>query len=113
MCDAPADIYQLSAADFHDVTSGFNGFSAGPGYDLVTGRGTPVANRLLPDLIGSAGVQAIEKAAERNVATASRGALGTLAASARHLVSRMVVSADLLPPPLAESLAKLRLLEGW
>lgn len=27
--------------DFHDVTSGSNGYSAGPGYDLVTGIGTP------------------------------------------------------------------------
>ncbi len=43
-------LYQISSADFHDVTTGNNGLAAGPGYDLVTGRGTPMANLLLPDL---------------------------------------------------------------
>ena len=45
-------LYQLSAADFHDVTAGNNGFAAGAGYDLATGRGTPVANLLVQDLAG-------------------------------------------------------------
>jgi autotransporter-associated beta strand protein len=46
-------LYELPATDFHDVTSGNNGgFSAGPGYDLVTGRGTPLVNQLVPDLSG-------------------------------------------------------------
>ena len=47
------DIYNLAniaPGDFHDITSGNNGFPAGPGYDLVTGLGSPVANRLIPDL---------------------------------------------------------------
>ena len=35
---------------FHDITQGNNGYSAGPGYDLVTGIGTPRANNLLPGL---------------------------------------------------------------
>jgi hypothetical protein len=44
-------LYQAAATDFHDITSGSNGnYSAGPGYDLVTGRGTPIANLLLNDL---------------------------------------------------------------
>lgn len=43
-------LYQLSASDFHDITSGNNGFPAGVGYDLVTGLGTPKANLLVPDL---------------------------------------------------------------
>jgi hypothetical protein len=50
-------IYQLSANDFHDVTSGSNaGFSASAGYDLTTGRGTPITNLLIPDLVGGATV---------------------------------------------------------
>jgi len=50
-------IYQLSSSDFHDVTSGSNdGYSAEPGYDLTTGRGSPVANLLIPDLAGGATV---------------------------------------------------------
>ena len=43
-------LYALPAADFHDITSGSNGYPAGPGYDMVTGRGTPVANTLVLDL---------------------------------------------------------------
>jgi autotransporter-associated beta strand protein len=43
-------LYQLQASDFHDITSGSNGHPAGPGYDLVTGLGSPVANLLVPDL---------------------------------------------------------------
>jgi subtilase family serine protease len=43
-------LYSLPSQDFHDETSGYNGYSAGPGYDLVTGLGSPVANQLLPDL---------------------------------------------------------------
>jgi subtilase family serine protease len=52
-------LYSVSANDFHDVTSGSaGGNTAGPGYDLVTGRGSPVANLLIADLLtvtGTAG----------------------------------------------------------
>jgi len=38
-------------SDFHDITSGSNGaYSAGPGWDAVTGWGTPVADNLAMDL---------------------------------------------------------------
>src|SRR5262249_8455261 len=41
-------LYQLPAADYHDITSGSNGaYVAGPGYDLVTGMRTPVANQVV------------------------------------------------------------------
>jgi hypothetical protein len=50
-------LYGLSAQDFHDVTAGTSfgqpNFRAGPGYDLVTGRGTPVANLVVADLVGT------------------------------------------------------------
>ncbi len=46
-------LYSLPSSDFHDVTTGSNGtYSAAPGYDLVTGLGTPVANLLVPALAG-------------------------------------------------------------
>jgi len=49
-------IYQASATDFHDVTSGNNGaYSATAGYDAVTGRGSPIANLLVSALAGSSG----------------------------------------------------------
>jgi Bacterial Ig-like domain (group 3) len=44
-------LYSLPAGDFHQVTSGYNGFFAGSGYNLVTGLGSPVANLLIPDLV--------------------------------------------------------------
>jgi len=46
------DLYSLPSTDFHDITTGNNGFPAGPGFDLVTGLGTPVANFVVPDLVG-------------------------------------------------------------
>jgi hypothetical protein len=47
-------LYQLPRTDFHDITSGSNGgYSAGPGYDLVTGIGTPLANSVVAGLVGS------------------------------------------------------------
>jgi subtilase family serine protease len=49
-------LYQLPGSDFHDVTSGSStgnpNYSAGPGYDLVTGLGSPYANRIVAALSG-------------------------------------------------------------
>ena len=45
-------IYQMPSSNFHDITSGSNGaYSAGPGYDLVTGLGTPLANLVVNSLV--------------------------------------------------------------
>ena len=41
-------LYAMKAADFHDITTGSNGYPAGVGYDMVTGIGTPVANNWCP-----------------------------------------------------------------
>jgi hypothetical protein len=48
--EAQTALYSLPVADYHAVTSGTNGYSAGAGYNLVTGLGSPVANLLIPDL---------------------------------------------------------------
>ena len=50
------ELYSLPSAAYHDMTTGFNGYSASQGYDLVTGLGTPVANVLVPDLLAANGV---------------------------------------------------------
>ncbi|MFZ0631880.1 MAG: protease pro-enzyme activation domain-containing protein [Acidobacteriaceae bacterium] len=42
--------------DFHDITSGSNGYSATTGYDLVTGWGSPTAS-LISALLGSSSTQ--------------------------------------------------------
>jgi subtilase family serine protease len=44
--------------DFHDITSGSNGkYSAGPGYDLVTGWGSPNGQYFINSLISGVGCQ--------------------------------------------------------
>ena len=49
-------LYAISPAAFHDVTSGFNGYSASSGYNLVTGLGTPVASQVVAGLLGTQGL---------------------------------------------------------
>jgi hypothetical protein len=55
-------LYQLPASDFHDITTGTSTgtpqYSAGPGYDLVTGRGSPVANLVVAGLVSYTGTAA-------------------------------------------------------
>jgi hypothetical protein len=73
-------IYTLSAQDFHDITTGSSTgqptISAGPGYDLVTGRGSPFANRVVADLVGAkprvAGVVVNGGSAQRSLVTQVR-----------------------------------------
>jgi subtilase family serine protease len=53
LANGQAAVYGLPASDFHDITSGSNGaYSAGPGYDLVTGIGSPQVNLIVPSLAG-------------------------------------------------------------
>jgi subtilase family serine protease len=53
-------LYALHGGGFHDITSGNNniigieGYQALPGYDLVTGWGSPIADKLLPALVREA-----------------------------------------------------------
>jgi hypothetical protein len=48
-------LYSLSRSDYNSITSGFNGYTANLGYNLVTGLGTPVANSLVSDLVAYRG----------------------------------------------------------
>jgi subtilase family serine protease len=50
------DLYSLPSSDFHDITTGFNGYSATAGYDLITGLGTPKSNVLVAGLLAANGV---------------------------------------------------------
>ena len=62
-------LYQISTSDFHDITTGgslsqnqsstgpvpYNstpGFVAAAGYDMTSGRGAPIANLVIPQLVG-------------------------------------------------------------
>ena len=46
------NIYSISSGDYHDITSGSNGFSALAGYDLATGRGSPIVGTFIRDVGG-------------------------------------------------------------
>jgi hypothetical protein len=48
--DAQQALYMLPQRDYNVIAGGNNGYSAGAGYNLVTGLGTPVANLLVADL---------------------------------------------------------------
>jgi hypothetical protein len=75
------DIYSFSTSDnFHDITSGNNGFSAGVGYDLVTGIGSPVANLLVPTLVNNS-VPVITTNPSNLTVTVGQNATFTAAAS--------------------------------
>ncbi len=49
--DTQQALYSLPQSDYNVITSGFNGYTANAGYNLVTGLGTPVANLLVSDLV--------------------------------------------------------------
>jgi len=52
LANAQAALYAMPSADFHDIVNGDNQyFSASPGYDLASGLGSPIAARLIPDMV--------------------------------------------------------------
>jgi hypothetical protein len=74
-------VYNLPSADFHDITSGTNGPNslASPGYDTVTGLGSPVANLFVPTLLGASS-PSLKTAAPPASANAVDGGVQTAAA---------------------------------
>lgn len=51
LANAQAVLYSMPSTDFHDIVYGNNGNFAAAGYDLATGLGSPIADRLIPDLV--------------------------------------------------------------
>ncbi len=51
LANAQAAIYTLPRTDFHDITSGSNGYSATTGYDVASGLGSPIASSVIRDLV--------------------------------------------------------------
>src|SRR5262249_19457138 len=75
------ELYQLSNADFHDVTTGNSGYAASPGYDLVTGRGSPIVNLVVNDLAAAVPSGPIIGSFAAAPASVTAGSLVTLTAS--------------------------------
>ncbi|OAI51360.1 hypothetical protein AYO44_00695 [Planctomycetaceae bacterium SCGC AG-212-F19] len=85
-------LYAMATSDFHDVTSGSNGFSAKVGYDLVTGRGSPIAPRVVTDLV---------RAGSKGALTLTLTSGGTKLALAPAIKPSLFVTATGLAPDAA------------
>ncbi|MCU1675886.1 MAG: hypothetical protein JWM93_644 [Frankiales bacterium] len=64
------NLYNAPAASFRDVTAGNNGFAAGAGFDMVTGRGAPLWNELMSSIDGAPTVTAPAYSRSRTVPVA-------------------------------------------
>jgi hypothetical protein len=81
-------LYSLPQSDFHDVTTGSSTGSpseaAGPGYDLATGRGTPVANLVVAGLVGTSSTQVTQFAVTPSSGTETAGTPFTVTVTAEN-----------------------------
>jgi hypothetical protein len=73
LANAQSTLYSLPSGDFHDITSGSNGYTATAGYDLVTGRGSPVVNSIVQALGGGATAAAQTTSVAPNTSTTNPG----------------------------------------
>ncbi len=64
-------------SDFHDVTSGSNGYSATVGYDLATGWGSPNGSGLISALAGGSSGAGFSLSASPSSVTVAQGNVGT------------------------------------
>jgi hypothetical protein len=95
--------------DFHDITKGSTGtyyvydsngnvvgtipVTAGPGYDLVTGLGTPIANKIVPALANVASASALTKLAASSTIAQSLAstASNTIQSTGRKLTTSLAL----------------------
>jgi subtilase family serine protease len=63
--------------DFHDITSGNNGFAATTGYDLATGLGSPNGAALITALAGSSSTPGFSLSASPASVSVAQGSAGT------------------------------------
>ena len=47
------DLYTMSSLNYHDITTGNNGYAAGNNYDLASGIGSPIADPFIINLSGA------------------------------------------------------------
>lgn len=64
-------------SDFHDITSGSNGYSATTGYDLATGWGSPNGSGLITALAGSSSTPGFSLSASPTSVSVAQGSSGT------------------------------------
>ena len=111
-------LYSLPAGDFNDITSGSNGpYSAGPGYDMVTGIGSPVANELVPGLALSGMTVPVLTDAMTSSAGFQQGGAGSFTVTVSNVgtkaTSGTVSAVDTLPVGLTPTAADNGTINGW
>jgi hypothetical protein len=95
-------LYNLPSSDFHDITTGNNGFAATAGYDPDTGLGTPVANLLVPDIVSKySGVGQAPSITSANQATFAAGTAGSFTVTATGSPSPVFSESGSLPAGLS------------
>jgi hypothetical protein len=89
-------LYGLPQSDYNVITSGFNGYTAEAGYNLVTGLGTPIANSLVSDLVAYHGPGTVyagpKVGALQNATLSSIGSGGSGVTNAFAVFSALTVS---------------------
>ena len=63
--------------EMHDITTGTTGFTAGTGFDLATGWGSPSGQKLIDDLAGTSTAPSFSLAATPGTVTATAGSTVT------------------------------------
>jgi subtilase family serine protease len=90
-------IYAIGAGsdydtDLHDITTGSNGFAAGPGFDLASGWGTPEGQPLINDLTSMPGAPSFGLSSAPTTVSmpAGSGAVATIQVTPRNGFSAAV-----------------------
>jgi kumamolisin len=84
------------STDFHDITSGSNGYSATTGYDLATGWGSPNGTNLLTALAGISTTPSYSLSASPTTVSIAQGGSNTSASTITSTVSGGFDSAIML-----------------
>jgi hypothetical protein len=95
-------LYNLPSSDFHDITTGNNGFPATTGYDLATGLGTPVANLLVSDVVSKySGNSQAPSITSANQAALTAGTAGSFTVTATGAPAATFGESGALPTGLS------------
>jgi hypothetical protein len=97
--DTLGAIYTMAGTNFHDITSGNNGYAATTGYDLVTGRGTPKANLVINSLVNFASSKTLAGASQTGGGTRGDTAKGQVISNGTSPAPVVVTVLPAVPVP--------------
>ncbi len=98
---AQTQLYSLPSSDFHDITTGFNGYLATSGYNLVTGLGSPDANAVIAGLLSANGVSEGAAASQVIVTTPTSSVHNTTTRFVQTSTTPTAAGSTVLSSPVA------------